>query len=836
MRQEQTVWQIAPRQRQLAQQIAQETGLHPVAAEVLLQRGYRDSSSIRRFLHPDLSHLHDPYLLPGMSAAVQRLRRAMEQRERVLIYGDYDVDGLTATALLVRFFRDNGLEVQSYIPRRLEEGYGLNSQAIRQIAAWGVDLVITVDCGVNSAAEVDLANRLGVDLIITDHHTPDPDCYPPAIAVINPKLQGSEYPFTDLAGVGVAFKLVQALQGVASAARYLDLVALGTIADIVPLRDENRVLVTFGLQAMESGHNAGLQALIAEAAISPQAIRPGQVSFMLAPRLNAAGRLGAADEALQLLLTEDVVEAAALASQLSRYNDTRQDIEQAVTREAEEMAAALPDDQRHFIVLAKPGWHLGVVGIVASRIAERFHRPAILLGIDGERAQGSGRSVPGYSIIDSLRAQADQLLAFGGHEAAAGLTLPTRQIPALRQALNCHAASQLTPEQLVPQIRLDAELDPSEVTLQLVKDLQQLGPYGQGNPEPIFCSQRWQLGEARLVGRDASHLKLQLFGGGLPWEVMAFRQADALPAISAADWLDIAYTLHSNLWNGRESVVLHLRSWREPDPDQEVAVYDLRFARDRTADLHALLKKPSTVLIVFWPALARISWPALWQHLNLQLPDLRPGPLFLTAGEGGWTVRDGQSIAPGADLVWLDAPLGRESLQALVDTLGGKLYHQRIHLLYNRNDIERTEKLLASHGPSRQAVAVLYRGLRARQKRVKFTWAEVQEIVQKAGLTPLRDLIELHLRTLQELGLIEYNRTERDLQIRWLPRPERKLNLEASASYQSALSQLRSLTSSKEWLCGPDAANIISRYLLDLLAELPDPVQHLVSTGTDTQT
>ena len=334
------------------------------------------------------------------------LRRAMEQRERVLIYGDYDVDGLTATALLVRFFRDNGLEVQSYIPRRLEEGYGLNSQAIRQIAAWGVDLVITVDCGVNSAAEVDLANQLGVDLIITDHHTPDPDCYPPAIAVINPKLQGSEYPFTDLAGVGVAFKLVQALQGVASAARYLDLVALGTIADIVPLRDENRVLVC-SVCSDGIGHNVSLQALIAEA-ISPQAIRPGQVSFMLAPRLNAAGRLGAADGAA-LLLTEDVVEAAALASQLSRYNDTRQDIEQAVTREAEEMAAALPDDQRHFIVLAKPGWHLGVVGIVASRIAERFHRPAILLGIDGERAQGSGRSVPGYSIIDSRRAQADQL-------------------------------------------------------------------------------------------------------------------------------------------------------------------------------------------------------------------------------------------------------------------------------------------------------------------------------------------------------------------------------------------------------------------------------------------
>ncbi len=483
-------WLIAKRDRELAKHLAKELNIHPVAADVLIQRGFRDEAAARLFLNPDLSQLHEPYLLKGMRTAVQRIKQAVAVGEQILIYGDYDVDGLTSTALLVRYFRDLGLQVCHYIPKRLEEGYGLHEEAIMDFARQGIDLIITVDCGITAAGPVDAANRLGIDVIVTDHHTPDPMRMPDALAVINPKLPDQSYPFQELCGVGVALKLVQALSGVGVAARYLDLVALGTIADIVPLVDENRVFVKFGLTAMQDSRIPGLGALLAEANINYAAggLKPGQVSFMIAPRLNAAGRLNAAEIGMELLLTEDLGRAQELAALLSQQNAERQAIEQQILLEAEELLAESSEANQWFIILAKEGWHHGVIGIVASRLMERHHRPVIMLGIDGDNAKGSGRSISGYSLIQVLQEHAELLITYGGHDAAAGLTLHVEQVEQLRQKLNQHVRVSLAPEQLIPKIRLDGELDPSELTLELVRSLESLGPYGPGHPEPTFCS------------------------------------------------------------------------------------------------------------------------------------------------------------------------------------------------------------------------------------------------------------------------------------------------------------------------------------------------------------
>lgn len=813
------IWQVAVRDRERAKQLAKETGLHPVAIDVLLQRGFRDFPTIERFLHPDLSQLHDPLLLPDMPQAVQRIRRAVADREQIWIYGDYDADGLTATALLVRFFRDLGLSAGHYIPHRLEEGYGLNSQAVLEIANAGAKLLITVDCGVNSQTEIAYANSLGLDVIVTDHHTPDAAKRPNACALINPKLAESIYPFAELAGVGVAMKLVQALGGLAAVARYVELAAIGTIADVVPLLDENRVLAQQGLLALRQPRLPGVAALMAEAGNDRGVVGPNSVSFMLAPRLNAAGRLNQADRALELLLTDDSTLALDLASLLTRYNQERQLLEQQILIEAEEALNQLPADERWCIVLAKAGWHHGVVGIVASRLVDRYHRPVIMLAIDGDEARGSGRSIPGYDLVASLASVSQLLLSYGGHQAAAGLTLPAGQIEQLRHALNHHVQENLPSELLIPRLDLDGELDPSEVTLQLVQSLEELGPYGHGHPEPTFCSRSWRLEDARLVGKEGLHLKLRLNGGGMPWEVMAFRRGEELSVISTKQSLDIAYSVQRNSWNGRESVVLHLRDWREPARSPVISVYDRRQEQGLGLDLPALLRQRQTVLTVFWPAFARITLPELWRRLRIDLPDDQAGPLLLREMGGSWRVLDPSEVNEGDQLVWLDAPLGQPSLEQLARLLQSKLYRLGIHLLYNGNDIDRAYRLLETHGPNRQAMAALFRTLRSTDQEF-WPWEKLAEALQVAGLLLLKDQVRLQFQVMQELSLAECACSSQGANIHLLPSPSGKQDLQQSTAFALAMQQLAAFGQAKEWLRGPDAASLIAKALGAALNQL----------------
>jgi single-stranded-DNA-specific exonuclease len=515
--------------------LAAELGLLPAVGRALWARGVREVEAAHRFLHPALDQLPDPFGLKGIDAAVARVQRAFEAREVVCVYGDYDVDGVTSTALLVSMLRKLAAcapgggppaRVEYYVPNRLVEGYGLNLDAMRRLAQRGTRLLVSADCGVTAVAEIESAAQLGVDVVVIDHHTSaqTAEGLPRAVAILNPHQPGCAFPGRELAAVGVAFHLLLALRKrlrelgwfaerpEPNLREQLDLVALGTIADVVPLTGPNRVLVHFGLRELARAARPGVLALKSVAQIAGE-VSCGDVGFKLGPRLNAAGRLSDASVGVRLLLSEDPSEARALAEQLDRANTERQELQARIADEAAHKAQELGD--RRALVVSSPGWHVGVVGIVASRLVERFHRPALVLCEDeGGTARGSGRSIEGFHLYDALARCKGHLTRFGGHRHAAGVTLPTSAVAQLAQALEELARERLAPEQLEPRLRIDAALWPQEIDLALAEQLQRLAPFGAGNPEPVFVCHEMEALEVRtLPDRRAGgpgHLKLRL--------------------------------------------------------------------------------------------------------------------------------------------------------------------------------------------------------------------------------------------------------------------------------------------------------------------------------------
>ena len=496
-----TRWQVSTPDDEARQRLADELSLSPLLCQILINRGITDAELARKFLAPSLHDLHDPYLLSGMDVSVRRIVGAIQMNEQIAVYGDYDVDGVTGTALLLTFFVALGLNVASYIPDRRGEGYGLNSEAIRQLAERGTRLLITVDCGSTAVEEVALAGRLGVDTIITDHHQP-PDTLPDALAIVNPHQQSCDYPNKHLCGVGLVFKLLTALRanmrqaGVLSERlpnlkRHLDLVALGTIADVTPIRGENRVIVQHGLEELTRTVKPGLQALRQVSGRQGKSANVGEVGFQLAPRLNASGRLGSAEQSLQLLMARDRAEAETLAAGLDEVNRARRklqaDIERAVYDRIERQYGGTPPAA---IVLGDADWHLGVVGIVAARIAETYHRPTFLLQIDGTTARGSGRSIPAFDLYDGLQHCAEWLEQFGGHRYAAGLTVAVDNLAALQEAFIRYADDRLGAEDLRPVLNLESVVPLADVDRSMVDELASLEPHGPGNPMPVLGSLR----------------------------------------------------------------------------------------------------------------------------------------------------------------------------------------------------------------------------------------------------------------------------------------------------------------------------------------------------------
>ena len=510
-------------------QLARSVPVSTPAARVLWRRGYRDPDSARRFLEAPLEDLHDPLLMKGMQTAVERLRRAVIGGERILLYGDYDVDGATSIVLLKKAIELAGGHAQHYVPDRLTEGYGMRTEVIEQAAAAGVSLLISVDTGIRAAEPVERARALGMDVIVTDHHLPETDL-PPALAILNPKQPGCPYPEKDLCGAGITLKLVHAFLEAMGwpaerlrrvIASMLKMAAIATVADVVPLTGENRIIVKHGLAGLASVRNPGLRALLEVAGFSSgEAPSAGQVAFRLAPRLNAAGRMASADDVVRLFLTEDEQQARRLAEQLHALNHQRQATEaRIISQILEECARAPVGDDQAALVFAGQGWHPGVIGIVANRLVDRFHRPAIVLSIDPEThlARGSGRSTGAFHLLEALEAAQDLLLRFGGHKQAAGLTLPADRIDELRDRLNRYAAERIRPLDLLPAHEFDARLRLDEITPAAVDDIFKLAPFGFGNPAPLFLVE-----EAEIVGEPSvyaeNHLRVRLRQNGrLAW-------------------------------------------------------------------------------------------------------------------------------------------------------------------------------------------------------------------------------------------------------------------------------------------------------------------------------
>ena len=561
-------WIVRDQDPQRAASLARTLGVSPVVASLLIARGCADEKSARSFLHPSYDQLHDPYLMLGMREAVARLLRAIDQGEPILIYGDYDVDGTTGTAVLLRALRLLGATTGYHVPHRFTEGYGIQQPALEKAAAEGYRLVVSVDCGIRAHEPLYWARNHGLDVIITDHHLPDEgEGVPPAYAVLNPNQRGCGYPDKNLAGVGVAFKLIHALfseRGRASqVAAFLKIVAIGTVADVARLVGENRTIVALGLKDLVNAKNHGLRALMEVAGCGDgSGMRAYDLGFRIGPRINAAGRMDAARAVVELFETKDATEARRIAQHLERRNQERKIVQaEIVARAIAELESG--SEQSHVAVIAGEGWHRGVIGIAASKIAERINRPCVVISVEGEIGHGSGRSIEAYHLLDGLTDCADLFEKFGGHSHAAGITIMAGRIQELRRRLNAHAAACLTAEDLQPRVGIDAELAAGAITFELAQQLSALEPFGAGNPRPVFLTRNLRVMSAPLVMKG-EHLKLRLAGPeGRPLETVWWHCVaglERLPAVN--DTVDVAYTIETNTWNNEVRLQLSVEDLR----------------------------------------------------------------------------------------------------------------------------------------------------------------------------------------------------------------------------------------------------------------------------------
>jgi single-stranded-DNA-specific exonuclease len=570
-------WKLNDIDADAVSRLTRELNVHPVVARLLVARGIADPAEAERFIYGGKDHFHDPFSLDGMEAAVERIREAVRKREKIRIYGDYDADGVCSTALMTHLFRFLEAHFDYYIPHRTLEGYGLNRSALEQAKHDGVSLIVTVDTGISACEEVAYAAELGIDVVVTDHHEP-PDRLPAALAVVNPKKPGCPYPFKQLAGVGVAFKLAHALLDRLPES-FLELAALGTVADLMPLVDENRLMVKLGLERMQNSGYPGIRALLRVSGIAGKTVAASHIGFALAPRINACGRLDHAGDAVKLLTTDDEGEADAIAANLDRLNKERQRIAEQMTGEALELLdKTRPGERRGVIVLAKENWNVGVIGIVAARLLEKFYLPTVLLSVDPDTgiAKGSARSIAGFDIYKALSHCAGLLDHFGGHQAAAGMTLHRDRVPHLSESLNELAEAWLTEEDYIPLYNADAGCELSDVSIDSIRQIESLAPFGIGNPPPKFVLSGLEVRDKRLLGKERQHLKLtlaQTIGEtACTVEAVGFGRGTLSDFISPTAKIDVLAELSINEWNGTQKPQIVIEDMRIP----HVQVFDWR--------------------------------------------------------------------------------------------------------------------------------------------------------------------------------------------------------------------------------------------------------------------
>ena len=552
-------WQIYETDSQKVQELIDKYNLNLLLATILVNRNILETENLEKFLKPTRNDFHDPFLMPDMKIAVERILKAIENKEKIIIYGDYDADGITSITVLKSFFKDIGVDVFSYIPNRLEEGYGLNNNAIDNIAKSGCELMITVDCGISAIDEIYYATSLGIETIVTDHHEVG-EKLPNALAIVDAKRKDNMYPCRDLAGVGVVFKLIQALSiklnlKEESYLKYLDIVCIGTISDIVPLVDENRVIAKLGLMLVNQTKNLGLKSLLMSSGYKK--IDSTTISFGVAPRINACGRMGHAEEALKLFLSNNQNEVQELTKKLNDYNVKRQDIEKRIYEEAVKQIEERNLNKNNTIIVAGENWHHGVIGIVASKITEMYFKPSILLCNEGDESKGSGRSIPGFDLHDALMKCLDHIEKFGGHSMAIGITIKKSELEQFSQSLENVAKEEHT-EEIVPIVQIDAKISLSDINKEMVESLNQLEPFGEGNKMPIFVIKNLKIDSIRAL-TEGKHLKLTLREGNNMVNAIGFNMGSLAEEYKIGDKIDVAGMLEINSFNGVDSVQINLK-------------------------------------------------------------------------------------------------------------------------------------------------------------------------------------------------------------------------------------------------------------------------------------
>ena len=553
-------WQIYQANEEQVEEISKKYNINKLLATILSNRDITEKEQIEKFLNPKRNDFYNPYKMLDMEIAVKRIIKAIENKEKVIIYGDYDVDGITSVTVLKSFLEERGINVAEYIPNRLEEGYGLNKKAVKEISEQKYTLMITVDCGISAIEEVEYANSLGIETIITDHHEPGNEL-PKALAVIDAKRKDNTYPFRNLAGVGVVFKLIQALSielGLEEKEylKYLDIVCIGTISDIVPLVDENRVIVKLGLKLVEQTKNLGLKAILESTGYSK--IDSTTISFGVAPRINACGRMGHQEEALKLFLSKNSNEVAELTQKLNEYNRVRQETEKNIYNEAIEQIEQIDLDKQNTIILMGKNWHHGVIGIVSSKITEMYFKPSILLSFEGDDlGKGSGRSIPGFDLHDALMKCEDCIEKFGGHSMAIGITVKRENLEKLKQELENIAIEEKIDE-IVPIIKIDAKIDLSEVNKEVVESLKELEPFGEGNKMPIFAFKNLKIDSIRALS-EGKHLKLTLKDNNTIVNAIGFNMGELAQDYRIGDKIDVVGTLEINSFNGTDSIQINMK-------------------------------------------------------------------------------------------------------------------------------------------------------------------------------------------------------------------------------------------------------------------------------------
>ncbi len=555
--------------RKKAERIAGRYSIPEIAATILLNRGVAEDE-IPAFLKKSMRGILNPMLLSDMEKAAKRVVAAIENGEKITVYGDYDVDGITSTAMVYDFLISHGARAAYYIPDRRDEGYGINIMAVNKLQKNGTKLLITVDCGITAIGEVEFAGLQGMDVIITDHHTCKEKLPEAAVAIVNPKKPGCGYPFDALAGVGVAFKLILAVTMLLKQnttecfKRYADLAAIGTIADVVSLTGENRIIADKGLRALQNPARLGIAALKEAAMLGGKPVTSASVAFAIAPRLNAAGRLGTASTAVELLLTRDINEARKIAAQLDEENRERQATEQDIYNEALDIIAKDPGfSKKKVLVLAHEGWHHGVIGIVASRIGDLFYKPCILISYSNGIGKGSGRSIPEFNLFNALSACEEFLTDFGGHAVAAGLNINMSDIESFDRAINKYADGVLTERDMVPKLNIDCPVRAKDASIQNAHILARLEPFGMGNEKPLFSMTNVIVRDALAVGNDKRHLKLRIEKDGISLAAIGFGMGHMIETMSPNDRIDIAFGLDINTYMGSESVQLLLKDLKK---------------------------------------------------------------------------------------------------------------------------------------------------------------------------------------------------------------------------------------------------------------------------------